>query len=109
MANLKTLLPQITVPPVTTTVLGSSQQLGATGAYFIDGAYDITLPPVGSFSKGDIIDLIPKEGFVSKAIGDTATEIITELGVADEIVFDKARQVRFVNDGTHNGSLNNGF
>lgn len=100
MANLVDLLPVVTVPPIVTTVLGSTQQITATGSYFINGAYDITLPPVASLAVGGIVDLIPKEGSISKAIGDTATEISTKLGITDEIVFNKARQARFVNNGT---------
>ena len=100
MANLKSLLPVVTVPPVVTTVLGSSQTLTDTGAYYINGAYDITLPPIGNFSLGDVIDLTPRLNSESKFIGDTATEILTKKGLTDEVVFDQAISVQLV----HNGS-----
>ena len=100
MANLKSLLPVVTVPPLVTTVLGSTQALTATGSYYIDGAYDITLPPIGSFSTGDVIDLTPKLGSVSSAIGDTAAEIKTNLGVTDKIIFDRNIAARFTHNGT---------
>lgn len=100
MANLKSLLPVVTVPPLVTTVLGSSQQLTATGIYYIDGTYNIILPPTGDFSKGDIIELVPKLGFISSVLGDTATEIKTKLGITDEITFDENSTAKLI----HNGS-----
>lgn len=100
MANLKSLLPVVTVPPLTNTVLGSSQQLTNSGSYYIDGDYSITLPPVGSFTKGDIITLTPKLGSVlPEAVGDQPTDIVTRLGVTDKIIFNKNIAIPF----THNG------
>jgi len=101
MANLKTLLPTVTVPPLTTVVIGSSQTLTNTGAYFIDGAYDVIMPPVANFSKGDVIDLIPKQGAVSSVIGATSTDILTPKGVTDKIVFDDPTQIRLINDSVN--------
>lgn len=99
MANLKSLLPVVTVPPLTTTVLGSSQQLTATGSYYIDGAYNIILPPVGDFSKGDVVTLTPKLNYVSTATGDTATDILTKFGTTDFITFNERITLSFVHNG----------